>query len=93
MPLSRLISRNFMLIIAVFILLAVMAGLLPTIVTPVGAQGGVPLGITPTLTPVPTSTLTPISTPGPSIPEPATITLLSLGLAGLAGAAFKRRKE
>ncbi len=81
---------------------------LAILVPAVSAQGGAPLGITPTptftITPSPTFTITPSPTftitptpisagPGPVIPEPTTLTLLGLGLAGLAGAAFKRKND
>ena len=76
--------KNTLLIVLFIVALVALATLAPV----VSAQGGAPLGITPT----PTFTPTAISSgPGPSIPEPTTLTLLGLGLAGLAGAAFKRK--
>lgn len=84
MPTRKEFSKTWLAVIVMLAALLALAMAVPM----ASAQGGAPLGITftPTFTPTAIS-----SGPGPSIPEPTTLTLLGLGLAGLAGAAFKRK--
>ena len=84
MPRQNQSIKNIIIIGAVAAILLAIVALVPN--GAAMAQGNAPLGITPTATAI-------TSEAGPAIPEPTTITLVGLGLAGLVGVAFKRRAE